>query len=104
MEEKIVIHYEKKNRPSLKGCYVKRDRKVYPVGTVWHPFVQPFGYMKCHACTCMVSGGSAYNKRAHEEFVLRVFLSQAPAKLSSIFVQHRVCNTQGLVAKRANNV
>lgn len=52
-EEKVVIYYEKKNRPSIKGCYVKRDRKVYPAGAVWHPFVQPFGYMRCHACTCL---------------------------------------------------
>lgn len=55
LEEKVVIYYEKKKRPSLKGCYVKRDRKVYPENAVWHPFVQPFGYMRCHACTCMVS-------------------------------------------------
>ncbi|KAL9971414.1 hypothetical protein ACROYT_G023934 [Oculina patagonica] len=53
VEEKVVIYYEKKNRPSMKGCYVKRDRKVYPAGAVWHPFVQPFGYMRCHACTCL---------------------------------------------------
>ena len=56
LEEKVVIYYEKKRRPSVKGCYVKRDRKVYPANAVWHPFVQPFGYMRCHACTCMVSG------------------------------------------------
>ena len=56
LEEKVVIYYEKKRRPSVKGCYVKRDRKVYPENAVWHPFVQPFGYMRCHACTCMVSG------------------------------------------------
>lgn len=53
VEEKVVVYYEKKKRPSLKGCYVKRDRKVYPTGAVWHPYVQPFGYMRCHACTCM---------------------------------------------------
>ncbi|KAM7425845.1 hypothetical protein ABFA07_022776 [Porites harrisoni] len=53
LEEKVVIYYEKKRRPSVKGCYVKRDRKVYPANAVWHPFVQPFGYMRCHACTCM---------------------------------------------------
>jgi len=53
VEERVVIYYEKKKRPSLKGCYVKRDRKVYPAGAVWHPYVQPFGYMRCHACTCL---------------------------------------------------
>ena len=56
IEEKVVRYYEKRQRPSLKGCYVKRDRKVYPVGAVWYPYVQPFGYMRCHACTCLVSG------------------------------------------------
>lgn len=65
VEEKVVIYYEKKNRPSMKGCYVKRDRKVYPAGAVWHPFVQPFGYMRCHACTCLVSGRTNNQKRAH---------------------------------------
>lgn len=53
IEEKVVRYYEKRQRPSLKGCYVKRDRKVYPVGAVWYPYVQPFGYMRCHACTCL---------------------------------------------------
>ena len=66
VEEKVVIYYEKKNRPSMKGCYVKRDRKVYPAGAVWHPFVQPFGYMRCHACTCLVSGRTIDQKRAHK--------------------------------------
>lgn len=75
VEEKVVTYYEKKNRPSLKGCYVKRDRKVYPAGAVWHPYVQPFGYMRCHACTCMVSGGTTYKKRAH---TARAFLSLGP--------------------------
>lgn len=75
VEEKVVTYYEKKNRPSLQGCYVKRDRKVYPAGAVWHPYVQPFGYMRCHACTCMVSGGTTYKKRAH---TARAFLSLGP--------------------------
>ena len=71
-EDKVVIYYEKKNRPSIKGCYVKRDRKVYPAGAVWHPFVQPFGYMRCHACTCLVSGGINEQKRAHK-YILTLF-------------------------------
>lgn len=39
IEEKVVIYYEKKNRLFIKGCYVKRDRKVYFVGVVWYFFV-----------------------------------------------------------------
>ncbi|XP_068753523.1 chordin-like isoform X1 [Montipora capricornis] len=53
LENNVVTYYEKKNRPAIDGCYVKRDRKVYRSGAVWHPYVQPFGYMRCHACTCL---------------------------------------------------
>lgn len=53
LERNVVIYYEKKNRPAIEGCYVKRDRKVYRAGAVWHPYVQPFGYMRCYACSCL---------------------------------------------------
>lgn len=54
-EDKVVKVYEKGKRPNSDGCFVEEDNKMYPSGSVWHPYVQPFGYMKCIACTCVVS-------------------------------------------------
>lgn len=36
------------------GCYFEGDQKMHAPGTTWHPFVPPFGYIKCAVCTCKV--------------------------------------------------
>ena len=36
------------------GCYFEGDQKMHAPGTTWHPFVPPFGYIKCALCTCKV--------------------------------------------------
>lgn len=28
---------------------------MHAPGTTWHPFVPPFGYIKCAVCTCKVN-------------------------------------------------
>lgn len=38
----------------LLGCYFEGDQKMHAPGTTWHPFVPPFGYIKCAVCTCKV--------------------------------------------------
>ncbi|XP_072021429.1 chordin-like [Amphiura filiformis] len=35
------------------GCFFEGDKKLHRVGSQWHPFVPPFGYIKCALCTCM---------------------------------------------------
>jgi len=40
--------------PSLSGCYFEGDQKMHAPGTTWHPFVPPFGFIKCAVCTCKV--------------------------------------------------
>ncbi|XP_076850552.1 chordin [Brachyhypopomus gauderio] len=39
------------------GCYFEGDQKMHAPGTKWHPFVPPFGYIKCAMCTCKGSTG-----------------------------------------------
>lgn len=38
---------------------------MHAPGTVWHPFVPPFGYIKCAVCTCKVR---LYHKRSLKLF------------------------------------
>ncbi|XP_062872594.1 chordin [Trichomycterus rosablanca] len=42
------------------GCYFEGDQKMHAPGTVWHPFVPPFGYIKCAVCTCKGSTGEVH--------------------------------------------
>ncbi|XP_062900926.1 chordin [Mobula hypostoma] len=42
------------------GCYFDGDRKWHPAGTTWHPFVPPFGYVKCAVCTCKGATGEVH--------------------------------------------
>uniref|UniRef100_A0A672Z738 Chordin n=1 Tax=Sphaeramia orbicularis TaxID=375764 RepID=A0A672Z738_9TELE len=42
------------------GCYFEGDQKMHAPGTTWHPFVPPFGYIKCAVCTCRGSTGEVH--------------------------------------------
>ncbi|XP_029964425.1 chordin [Salarias fasciatus] len=42
------------------GCYFEGDQKMHAPGTTWHPFVPPFGYIKCAICTCKGSTGEVH--------------------------------------------
>ncbi|XP_043926340.1 chordin [Protopterus annectens] len=42
------------------GCYFEGDRKWHAAGTVWHPFVPPFGYIKCAVCACKGATGEVH--------------------------------------------
>ncbi|XP_029111576.1 chordin isoform X4 [Scleropages formosus] len=42
------------------GCYFEGDQKLHAPGTTWHPFVPPFGYIKCAVCTCKGSTGEVH--------------------------------------------
>uniref|UniRef100_A0A8C2DWD4 Chordin n=1 Tax=Cyprinus carpio TaxID=7962 RepID=A0A8C2DWD4_CYPCA len=44
----------------LPGCYFEGDQKMHAPGTTWHPFVPPFGYIKCAVCTCKGSTGEVH--------------------------------------------
>ena len=37
-------------------CFFEGDKRHHRVGTVFHPYVMPFGYQKCAVCSCSVSG------------------------------------------------
>uniref|UniRef100_A0A669CFC9 Chordin n=1 Tax=Oreochromis niloticus TaxID=8128 RepID=A0A669CFC9_ORENI len=45
---------------SLSGCYFEGDQKMHAPGTTWHPFVPPFGYIKCAVCSCKGSTGEVH--------------------------------------------
>ncbi|XP_061576140.1 chordin isoform X2 [Cololabis saira] len=42
------------------GCYFEGDQKMHAPGTTWHPFVPPFGFIKCAVCTCKGSTGEVH--------------------------------------------
>uniref|UniRef100_A0A7N6AIZ6 Chordin n=1 Tax=Anabas testudineus TaxID=64144 RepID=A0A7N6AIZ6_ANATE len=42
------------------SCYFEGDQKIHAPGTTWHPFVPPFGYIKCAVCTCKGSTGEVH--------------------------------------------
>uniref|UniRef100_A0A672Z9N8 Chordin n=1 Tax=Sphaeramia orbicularis TaxID=375764 RepID=A0A672Z9N8_9TELE len=45
---------------TVHGCYFEGDQKMHAPGTTWHPFVPPFGYIKCAVCTCRGSTGEVH--------------------------------------------
>uniref|UniRef100_A0AAQ5ZTM4 Chordin n=1 Tax=Amphiprion ocellaris TaxID=80972 RepID=A0AAQ5ZTM4_AMPOC len=47
-------------RDHPEGCYFEGDQKMHAPGTTWHPFVPPFGYIKCAVCTCKGSTGEVH--------------------------------------------
>ncbi|TRY92217.1 hypothetical protein DNTS_023794 [Danionella cerebrum] len=46
--------------PVCLGCYFEGDQKMHAPGTTWHPFVPPFGFIKCAVCTCKGSTGEVH--------------------------------------------
>nr|WMB80899.1 Chordin [Patiria miniata] len=38
------------------SCFFEGDKKHHSVGSQWHPFVPPFGYIQCAICTCRSAG------------------------------------------------
>uniref|UniRef100_A0A4W5PCF8 Chordin n=1 Tax=Hucho hucho TaxID=62062 RepID=A0A4W5PCF8_9TELE len=48
------------NRIHPEGCYFEGDQKMHAPGSTWHPFVPPFGYIKCALCTCKGVTGEVY--------------------------------------------
>uniref|UniRef100_A0A8C8JIJ7 Chordin n=1 Tax=Oncorhynchus tshawytscha TaxID=74940 RepID=A0A8C8JIJ7_ONCTS len=42
------------------GCYFEGDQKMHAPGSTWHPFVPPFGYIKCALCTCKGATGEVH--------------------------------------------
>ncbi|XP_067851344.1 chordin [Heptranchias perlo] len=60
-KDKIEAKDEKKTEADqVEGCYFDGDRKWHPAGTTWHPFVPPFGYVKCAVCTCKGATGEVH--------------------------------------------
>uniref|UniRef100_A0A8C7ICX6 Chordin n=1 Tax=Oncorhynchus kisutch TaxID=8019 RepID=A0A8C7ICX6_ONCKI len=41
-------------------CYFEGDQKMHAPGSTWHPFVPPFGYIKCALCTCKGATGEVH--------------------------------------------
>lgn len=35
-----------------KVCYFEGDKRFHRAGTTWHPYVPPFGFIRCAVCTC----------------------------------------------------
>ncbi|XP_051966675.1 chordin-like isoform X2 [Xyrauchen texanus] len=58
-ETKEIAPVEKVDE-SPEGCYFEGDQKMHAPGTTWHPFVPPFGYIKCAVCTCKGSTGEVH--------------------------------------------
>uniref|UniRef100_A0A3P9IP14 Chordin n=1 Tax=Oryzias latipes TaxID=8090 RepID=A0A3P9IP14_ORYLA len=50
----------KKVEEHPEGCYFEGDQTMHAPGTTWHPFVPPFGYIKCAVCTCKGSTGEVH--------------------------------------------
>ncbi|KAK3754506.1 hypothetical protein QZH41_019347, partial [Actinostola sp. cb2023] len=55
LEEQAIMLYSSRSPPKLKGCFVDEGNKFYSSTTVWHPYIEPFGYMKCVVCTCLAT-------------------------------------------------
>ncbi|MBN3298518.1 CHRD protein, partial [Amia calva] len=49
-----------KSEEHPEGCYFEGDQKMHAPGTTWHPFVPPFGYIKCAICTCKGATGEVH--------------------------------------------
>ncbi|KAK1162398.1 chordin-like [Acipenser oxyrinchus oxyrinchus] len=54
-----------KSGDQMEGCYFEGDRKIHPPGTTWHPFVPPFGYIKCAVCTCRAATGEVHCEKVN---------------------------------------
>ncbi|XP_064643007.1 chordin-like [Lineus longissimus] len=38
-------------------CYFEGDKRYHAVGTTWHPYIPPFGYVTCALCSCQPGEG-----------------------------------------------
>ncbi|XP_039621085.1 chordin [Polypterus senegalus] len=63
--EKKETKQIEKSEEHLAGCYFEGDRKIHAPGTTWHPFVPPFGYIKCAVCTCKGSTGEVHCEKVN---------------------------------------
>uniref|UniRef100_W5MQW8 Chordin n=1 Tax=Lepisosteus oculatus TaxID=7918 RepID=W5MQW8_LEPOC len=54
------IKSSEKSEEHPEGCYFEGDQKMHAPGTTWHPFVPPFGYIKCAICTCKGATGEVH--------------------------------------------
>ncbi|MGH0151809.1 UNVERIFIED_CONTAM: hypothetical protein FKN15_040136 [Acipenser sinensis] len=63
-QEKGIKQTEKAG-DQMEGCYFEGDRKIHPPGTRWHPFVPPFGYIKCAVCTCRGATGEVHCEKVN---------------------------------------
>nr|XP_006814145.1 PREDICTED: chordin isoform X1 [Saccoglossus kowalevskii] len=52
-EGKEITEEENKLNSHDEGCFFEGDKKFHAMGSTWHPYVPPFGYMKCALCKCM---------------------------------------------------
>uniref|UniRef100_A0A8C6LCV4 Chordin n=1 Tax=Nothobranchius furzeri TaxID=105023 RepID=A0A8C6LCV4_NOTFU len=59
-ENKCCPVCDEKQFNKIRGCYFEGDQKMHAPGTTWHPFVPPFGYIKCAVCTCKGSTGEVH--------------------------------------------
>ncbi|XP_041419135.1 chordin-like [Xenopus laevis] len=61
-EEKKEMREVKKTERTRtsEGCFFDGDRSWKAAGTRWHPFVPPFGLIKCAICTCRGSTGEVH--------------------------------------------
>ncbi|XP_042563069.1 chordin, partial [Clupea harengus] len=59
-DERKDIGAPEKAEENPEGCYFEGDQKMHAPGTSWHPFVPPFGYIKCAVCTCKGSTGEVH--------------------------------------------
>ncbi|KAL7849409.1 hypothetical protein SRHO_G00210320 [Serrasalmus rhombeus] len=51
---------QRKWRSIQRGVISRAIRRCTAPGTMWHPFVPPFGYIKCAVCTCKGSTGEVH--------------------------------------------
>ena len=35
-----------------RGCFFEGDKQFHRAGTVWHPYLPPFGFSRCTTCSC----------------------------------------------------
>ncbi|XP_064611793.1 chordin-like [Liolophura sinensis] len=44
------------------SCYFSGDKRWHPIGTSWHPYIPPFGYVTCAVCNCVPGGEVSCSK------------------------------------------
>nr|AMY99573.1 chordin [Novocrania anomala] len=59
-DECCPVCLEKGKTKPTETCYFPGDKRDHYLGTRWHPYVPPFGYVTCAVCNC-VKGSSKFN-------------------------------------------